>query len=222
MNDPKLKVIIFDLDGTIVDAYWPIFKSFNHVMRELGLPLKEDSIVRRSVGWGEKVLFKPFVGERDLDKALKIYRRHHIRALKSGVKFLPGAKAVLEFLAKRNYILTVASNRPTYSTRIIARRLKMEKYFKYIICADKIKKFKPHPGLLQNILKKFSVSPSQALYVGDMALDVQTGRRAKVKTVAVLTGSSTRKEISRDKPFKIIRNVSHLSGIILKLEAEKS
>jgi len=68
--------------------------------------------------------------------------------------------------------------------------------------------------MLQKILAKFSLDPSEALYVGDMTIDVETGRAAGVKTATVITGSSDREEIARLKPLRIMDNVLEVADIL--------
>ena len=213
----SLKLIIFDLDGTLINAYKAVELSVNFTMQKLDLPSQSKDTIRRSVGWGDRNLLERFVKPSELAKALKIYRRHHSKALKIGTKFLPGAKKLLEKLYSEKYLLAVASNRPTKFSLIALNHLKVQKYFAYILCADKLRQGKPHPEILNQILSKLNVLRSEALYVGDMTIDVETGNNAGIKTVAVLTGSSSLGEIKKRKPFKIIRKISKLTSIINNL-----
>ena len=210
----KIRLVIFDLDGTLVDAYPAIVSSFNFTMGRLRLPLQDDRTIRRAVGWGDSHLLEPFVPASKLRTALSIYRRNHQKALREKTRFLPGAKRILNWLKNREFKLAVASNRPTKFSYIILEHLKIIEYFDYILCADKIRRAKPYPDILFCILKKLSVKPAQALYVGDMTVDIITGKRAKIKTVAITTGSSTKKEISALKPFRVVRHISQLGTIL--------
>ncbi len=210
----KIKLVIFDLDGTLVNAYAAVVASINFTLRTLGLPLRDRNLIRRSVGWGDTKLLKRFVGEDAIQKALTIYRRHHAGALKHGTKFLPGAYPLLQDLKKQKYQLAIASNRPTRFSLIILRYLKIRKLFNVVLCADKLKRGKPDPRILKVILKKMKVKPQEALYVGDMTIDVETGKRADVKTVAVLTGSSTKREVEALRPSRVIRKISDLRMIL--------
>ena len=210
----KVKLIIFDLDGTLVDAYPAIVSSFNFAMRAFGLPPQKDIVIRRAVGWGDKNLIKPFAGGRPVNRVLAAYRRHHEDALKKKTKFLPGARALLKDLRRRKYFLAVASNRPTKYSHIILESLKVKGYFDYILCADKVRRGKPDPELLLKILRELSVDSSEALYIGDMTIDVIAGRKARIKTVAVITGSSLKKELSNQRPFRVIRNLLQLTSIL--------
>ncbi len=215
-----IKLLIFDLDGTLVDAYPAIVDSFNFTMRKMKLPLAKEMTIHRAVGWGDTNLLKPFVPARCVKKALTIYRRHHTKSLRWKTRFLPGAKNLLESLRKMGYRLGVASNRPTKFSHIILEHLRAKGYFDYILCADKIERAKPYPDILFRILKKLSVKPTEAIYVGDMTVDILAGKRAKVKTVAVVSGSSTRKELRALKPYRMIQNIAQLPRILKEVNGK--
>ena len=213
----KVKLVIFDLDGTLVDAYKAVSASLNFALNKAELPPLSDQVIKRSVGWGDRNLVSRFVPAQKVDAVLKIYRQHHKRALKVGTKFLPYARRMLVDLKSRKYKLAVASNRPTVYTRIILRYLKVIGLFDCILCADKVRYGKPAPDLLLEILKKLKTRAAEAVYVGDMAIDVQAGRRARIKTVAVMSGSSNRSEISAQRPYKIIRNLNDLTPLLFQV-----
>lgn len=208
------KLIIFDLDGTLIDAYPAIIKSFNSTMQKLGYSKQGALIIRKSVGWGDENLLEPFIKEKDFKKALYIYRRHHRISLIKKSRLFPGTLDLLKRLKRKGYKLAVASNRPTRFSWILIRHLKLKRFFDYVLCADRLRNIKPHPEILNKIMKRFSVKPEQSLYVGDMTIDAQAGRRAKVKTVIVTTGSSTKKEIKKERPYRIIRKITDLKEVI--------
>lgn len=209
-----LELIIFDLDGTLIDAYPAITSSFNYTMRKLSRPAQPAKVIRRAVGWGDGLLLKPFVAEGSLSKALSLYRRHHKQALIKYSRLLPGANTLLKELRAKGYKLAVASNRPTKFSLILMRHLKIAKFFDYYLCADKLKHGKPHPEILNTIVKKLKVKKSRALYVGDMGIDAKAAKRAKIKCVIVTGGSSSRKEIVKEKPYLIIKDIKRLSDLL--------
>lgn len=211
-----IKLVIFDLDGTLMDAYPAVEQSVNYTLKKLGYPKRDYDTIRRSVGWGDSRLLRGFIGDVNLVKALAIYRTHHARALRTGTRLLPGAKKVLKQLKVKGYLLAIASNRPTKFSLIALKYLKIKKYFDYILCADKVKKGKPSPILLRQIVKKFSLKPREAIYVGDMGIDIIAGKRAGIKTIAVLTGSCSRAELRELEPAKIFQNVSFIPGLLRK------
>jgi len=210
----KIQLVIFDLDGTLMDAYGPVARSINYTMKKMGLPLMGHKTIRKNVGWGVKHLVANFVGPEKIDKAITIYRRHHKESLKRGTKLLAGAKRLLTYLKKNEYKIAVASNRPQRFSMIAIKHLRIDKYFDYVLCADRVKRPKPYPDILKDILKKFSLKKDQALYIGDMTVDMETGKRAGVKTIAVVGGSSTKKEIQKFKPFRIVSHVYEVASIV--------
>lgn len=215
MSKPRL--IIFDLDGTLVNAYPAIIESFNFTLKKLGYPLQNSLTIRKAVGWGDENLLRPFIKKKDLSKALKIYRRHHRFSLLKKSYLFAGVKNLLKYLKKKNFKIAIASNRPTVFTKLIIKNLSIKEYIDYILCADRLKYIKPHPQILYEIIKKFSLKPEEALYVGDMVIDIEAGRRAEIKTVAVTTGSNTEEELALIKPFKIISRITQLKDILREL-----
>jgi HAD superfamily hydrolase (TIGR01509 family) len=209
-----IKLIIFDLDGTLVDAYPAIVSSFNYTMRRMHLESRSFLTIKKAVGWGDRGLLCPFVPEEKLKKALKIYQAHHRKSLRQKVRLLPGALDTLRYLKKKSYKLAVASNRPRAFSQIVIRKLRLGKFFDFILCGDQLKKPKPYPDILLKIVRRFAVRKNQALYVGDMTIDVATGRNAGVKTAAVTTGSSTKKELAGLKPFILLPGVNKLVKIL--------
>lgn len=212
--DNKLKLIIFDLDGTLVDAYEAIIDSFNYTMKKLGYPLQPKGLIRKAVGWGDKNLLKPYLRKKDLKKALQIYRKHHRTSLRKSVKLFQESKSILSKIKKSKIKTAVASNRPTVFSKIIIKTLGLARYFDYILCADRLKNIKPHPEIIKRIMARLKVKPSEALYVGDMAIDAQAGRNAGVKTIIVTTGSSSLREIKAEKPYKIIKRIGQISRFL--------
>jgi phosphoglycolate phosphatase len=213
-----IKLVIFDLDGTLVNAYPAVSRSVNHTLGRFGLAPRSHAEIKRSVGGGDRKLMAHFVGEKRADQAIVIYRPHHTRALreKGAVRLLPGALGALRFLKGRGYKLAIASNRPTKFTRIILKVLGVLKFFDVVLCADRAGKPKPYPDILWAIAQRLKIDRSEVLYVGDMTIDVNCARRAGVRMVAVATGSSSKKELKDLKPWGFIDKMVMLRSIIMK------
>ncbi len=199
-----------------MNAYRAVLESVNYSLEKAGFPPRDHETIKRTVGWGDKQLLKTFVGERNLAKVLKVYREHHARALARGTKLLPGALATLKFFKGKGLKLAVASNRPSRFSKIALKTLRIDRYFDCVVCADQVKRGKPHPGMFFKILKKLRLKAQEAMYVGDMTIDVMSGHRAGIKTVAVMTGTSRRREIKAHKPFKMIHSLKDLKTILVK------
>ena len=214
----KIKLVIFDLDGTLVDAYKAVAIALNTSLQKLNYPSADDNAIKRSVGWGERSLMEAFVKPEDLDTIQAMYREEHKKSLPLGTKFLPKAQDVLYELKNKGYKLAVATNRPTWSTSIIIKHLELYDLFDYILSADRMKNPKPSPDILLQVIDKLSVTKEETLYVGDMTVDVETGNSAGIKTVAVLTGSSTKEEIETLNPYRIVDNVYTIIDILDQMD----
>ena len=215
------KLIIFDIDGTIVDAYGAIEKSLNYTLKKLGYPKAKSSVVRRAVGHGDKNFIEYFVEKKDVGEGLRLYRAHHEKALSRYSKVIPGARRLLRGLKKKGYKLAVASNRPPKFSMILLKHLDLVRYFDMIACAKDKSEIKPKPFLIPRILKKLGVKKGEALYVGDMTVDVHAGHNAGVKVVAVLGGSSSHSELKKARPCGIAGKLPDLLRVTKKCKKEK-
>ncbi|MDD5044504.1 MAG: HAD family hydrolase [Candidatus Omnitrophica bacterium] len=209
-----LKLVIFDLDGTLVDAYTAIHQSLNFTLKKLGYSKVGLDTCRRAVGWGDKTLVAKFVRPPDAADALALYRRHHKHSLLKHARVLPQVAEILSRLRAKKIKLAIASNRPLKFTNILLRHLDLKKYFAVVSCAKNRNEFKPNPLLLERIIRLLKVKKAEALYVGDMAVDVYAGKNAGIRTIAVKGGSSRLAEIRKAVPDKIISGISRLGEVL--------
>ena len=198
------KLFIFDLDGTLIDAYPAIVESMNHTLRRLNHPEAEPERIIRSVGMGNDGLLKRFFPDAEVPEARQIYREHHRVNLAGRISLLPGALALLQNLKIKGKILAVASNRPKETALLLIKTLKIEAYFDRVLTGEEVPEPKPAPDIIKALLDYFQVFKEEAVYVGDMDIDAQTGAAAGVKTIIVTTGSSTKQEIEAANPDIII------------------
>lgn len=209
----KKKFFIFDLDGTLINAYPAIISSFNFTMRKLKYRPQKHDIIKKSVGWGDVNLLKPFFSKNDLKKGIVIYRRHHIKSLIKKARLMPYAYRVLSFLARKGIKMAVATNRPTRFTRLVLKHLKIESFFREVLCTDRLKYAKPNPLVLNMLVKHAKLLKSETIYIGDMALDAQAARRAGIDVLVVAAGSSSLAELKNEKPAYIVKDLKAIFKI---------
>jgi len=206
-------LFIFDLDGTLVDAYTAIERSLNFTRITLGYPNISYKVIKRSVGKGDKLFIEAFFKQEDTVRALRIFRKHHKESVMHYSRLMPFAKPLLKRLKEKQKYTAVASNRPTIFTNRILKALDIKKYIDYVLCADKVKRIKPHPDILINVIRRFKVKPQDAVYTGDMAIDLETARRAKIDSVFVKGGSGIIKDAKHYKKAIIISSLREIPGI---------
>jgi HAD superfamily hydrolase (TIGR01509 family) len=205
-----IRLAIFDLDGTLVDAFPAIADSINHMLKEMGYAPVSLRTVKRSVGWGVDSLVDSFVPEDKRAEALVIFRKHHDVRLRDRIRLLAGTKTLLPFLKAKGCVLAIASNRPTKFCHLILQGLGIDHYFDHVICGDAVKRPKPAPDMVKAILRASRVPAREAIFTGDMSVDIECGRAAGVFTLGVATGSCTRAEIRAAKPDRSIERISQV------------
>ncbi len=206
--------IVFDLDGTLVDAYEAVCRSLQHTLEAFGRAPLPPEEVKRAVGWGERALLERLLGTESIEEVRRVYRRHHASALKEGgVRPLPGVPRTLEVL-RRGRRLAVATNRPGYSARLVLELLGWAPLFETVLCGEEGFPLKPAPEMLDEVLARMDLPPERAVYVGDMSLDVEFARAAGVRVVAVTTGAHTHGELRACGPDLVLDSAADLPRVL--------
>ncbi len=201
MNIMNVKSVMFDLDGTLINAYKAIHETLNYTFKQLGYNKEETyESVKRAVGLGDKKFVEKFFKPMDIEKALKIYNEYQVRIIKDKAFLMSGVENLLSYLKNKGIFLAVTSNRPSISGFSLLENLGIQNYFQKITFGDMVENPKPHPQMIKNTLQFFHIEKHQVIFVGDMTIDIQTGKNADVFTVAVSTGSSYFEELKSAQP----------------------
>jgi phosphoglycolate phosphatase len=199
--------VLFDFDGTLVDSYPAITASVNHVRALHGLPPLDLAEVKRWVGHGAGVLLARTAPAGDLDANVAAYRAHHPSVLYSGTRLLPGAAEILRLLHGRGLRLGVCSNKPVAFTRDLVAHLDLAPLLDAVLGPEDVARPKPAPDMLLAALRRLRVPAAEALYVGDMSVDVETARGAGVAVWVVATGSEEREALVRARPDQLFADL---------------
>lgn len=212
-----MKLILFDMDDTIVDADKAHIDSYTRAALKFGLKKPNVKKLRDLFGMqGVLILKKLYPG---LSKKMynRIYEERHrilMRDSKKYLKPLPGVINALKKL-KKHYHLGLVTNRRSDEIAILLKTAGIDKeLFDIFIGDDYVKRAKPAPDEL--ILAQKLTLHKASYMVGDTIYDVMAGKRAKVKTIAVLTGNHSRAKLKKYKPYMIIRSVADLPRVLLK------
>jgi phosphoglycolate phosphatase len=209
-----ISAVIFDLDGTLVDAYPGIHQSLNEMLRKLQFPEVDLEIVKRRVGRGTVNLMQQSVPPEMVDRALELFRKSYDNTHLTGSFLLPDVHETLEALRKRNISLGIASNKPAGFTRNILKYLKIDEYFCCCSGPEGQIQPKPHPSMLQYMMQEMGVSPQTTLYVGDMTLDSETAKNAGVRLALIATGGHSKQELMQIQPDYLLERLRDLVEII--------
>lgn len=214
----KYKLVIFDMDGTILDTLTDITDSVNHVMRSHSLKEHDYTRVRGYVGSGARTLFERALGT-DVDPELldscvsdfKIYYKNHCQDKTSPYEGIP---ELLKKLHDIGYKLAVVSNKPDESVKVL-----VDKYFDNIFDyalgeSDKVAK-KPAPDMVNLCLEYFGLSKDEAIYIGDSDVDYMTSINSGLDQILVTWGF---KDFDFLKTFNAMHYVNKPEEILAVLQ----
>lgn len=207
--------VLFDFDGTLADSYPAITASVNHVRAGYGLPPLSEPEVRRNVGRAAGYLLEHTVPAGTLEANLAAYRSHHPSVLRSGTRLLPGAAEALKALHERGLLLGVCSNKPVVFTRQLVAYLGIASYLNVVLGPEDVPHPKPAPDMLRAALTRLNIGAEQALYIGDMTVDIQTARAAGVSVWVVPTGSDEIETLRRAYPDRLLRDLAELPELLI-------
>jgi len=211
-------IVVFDLDGTLVDSKLDIANSLNWTLARLGYDPIPIAVIESFVGAGIMPLIRRTVEaaghpEREND-ALILFRKRYWECLLDSTEPFPGVVETIESL-KGRYKMAVVSNKMESFTRKILKGLAMDRYFGGLVYGgDSLPVKKPDPAALLEIAEKLGGSTSRMVFVGDSAVDIETGKRAGAATIAVTYGYRKADELLEAGPDIIIDKFSRLLDIL--------
>lgn len=214
----KIKLIIFDFDGTLGDTRANIIMTMQETMRVLGYPVAGEEAIAATIGLtledGFRELF-PGLTERDILRCADVYRDLFEKNLRKMVpKLFPHVKETLNLLKGRGYILSVASSRQSVSLKGFLHDMSVEDCISYILGADNVEKSKPDPEPVLKTLRELGIPAEESLVVGDMPVDIIMGLRAGAATCGVTYGNSSRDDLVEAGAGYIIDDISELPGLL--------
>jgi phosphoglycolate phosphatase len=208
------RAVLFDLDGTLADSYDAIAASTNHVRVINGLPPLQEAEIKTHVGRGLAMLLADLVPGTDTARNIALYREHHISVMRDRTRLMPGARHAVEVLNRSGRRLAVCSNKNVVFTRALLESLGLARFFDVVLGPEDVPHPKPAPDMLLTALRLLGVSADEALYVGDMDIDVQTGRAAGVAVWVVPTGSADRATLEAARPDRILTGLDELAQAV--------
>jgi phosphoglycolate phosphatase len=206
-----VRAALFDFDGTLADSFPAITASTNHVRTIYGLPPLAEDEVRRYVGLGLDHLMRTLVPNAPPDAAVAAYRAHHPSVMFTGTRLGPGVAETVAELARRGYKMAVCSNKRVEFTRQLVASLGLGEYLQIVLGPDDVaNRAKPDPVMLQEALRRLGVSAAEAVYVGDMAVDVHTARAAGVPVWLVPGGAAGPEDAAAAGPDRVLTRFADL------------
>jgi phosphoglycolate phosphatase len=184
------RVLVFDLDGTLIDSKQDLVVSVNAMRARFGHGDLDAEKVSEYVGDGAAMLVRRALGETatepDVESALRFFIQHYRAHMLAHTLPYPGVRETLEVLAPRQ--MAVLTNKPVRISRDIIDALGLSRFFSCVYGGDSFERKKPDPMGLATILAELGVSPRQAMMIGDSDVDIQTARNAGTWACGVTYG----------------------------------
>lgn len=215
------KVIIFDLDGTLLDTLEDIAISANFALTSLGFQAQESEKYRYFVGEGVFKLFENIFAsdpqnKETIQKAVALFESHYAKQFNQNTKLYDGISKMLTFLQKRGFKMAILSNKPDSFTKLCAIKYLREWKFDVVYGAREGVPRKPHPKGALEISELLHVKPEACYYLGDTMIDMQTANGAGMIALGALWGFREEAELREHGAKHLMKTPSE----VIKLLAE--
>jgi phosphoglycolate phosphatase len=204
-------LVIFDLDGTLVDSRRDLADAVNATLRELGraeLPVAE---IEGAIGHGVNRLLERTLGGADpLDRARPIFERHYAAGLLVHTRPYPGVDALVRELAAR-WTLAVATNKPGRWAREIVAGVGWGATIPEVVGGGDVARLKPAPDMVELLLARSGARAEGSVVVGDMDVDLELARAAGLSFVGVSWGLSGRRRLEEAGAAVVVDTADELA-----------
>ena len=222
--DPhSIKLVIFDLDGTLIDSRLDLVHSVNAALRHIHRPELPEEVIASYVGDGAPILIQRALGGEKVDEALvrkglefflSYYREHKL----DHTTVYPGIQQALGAIQSSGNgmprKMAVLTNKPVHPSRAIVESLGLGQYFSQIYGGNSFSTKKPEPEGALKLVSEAGVRPELAAIVGDSHVDIRTGRNAGLWTIAVTYGFAPH-TLEEEDPDVLVDSPEELSTIFL-------
>lgn len=221
-NDKK--VILFDLDGTLVDSAPDLALSLNHMLESLGRETFDHEIIRSWVGNGAQTLVKRALSgsstiDEEIDpilfeKALDIFLDYYAQNLCVSTVPYPNVHTTLKNLKSKDYRLVLVTNKPYDFIQPLLEGLQMADLFELCLGGDSLAKRKPDPMPLLHVCESLDVCVTKCLMIGDSKNDIVAANAAKMQSIGVSYGYNYGEDISLYEPDSVVHDFHEIMGLL--------
>jgi phosphoglycolate phosphatase len=217
----EIQLVVFDLDGTLIDSKVDLANAVNATRRDLGLEPLPDSLVFSYVGNGAPVLIRKALGdgypEEQYQRSLQFFLQYYREHMLDHTRLYPGVREALDRMRAAGVQMAVLTNKPVRFSRDLIRGLGVADHFAVVYGGNSFETKKPHPEGLETLMRELGARPETTLVVGDSAVDVRTARNAGVRSCGVTWGFQP-ETLAEEPPDVTVENVEELARLVEKPE----
>lgn len=212
------RLVIFDLDGTLLNTIGDLAAAGNHTLAEMGLPQHEEEKYRHFVGNGiPKLIERMLPAGHDKpteEQAFEMFNEYYSLHKSDHTKPYPGIPELISEIKAQGVICGANSNKADEFSRELLRQ-NFGDEITHVIGYGAGFQPKPDPGAALEIIRRAGVKPEEALYVGDSDVDIMTGHNAGIAVCAALWGFRSYEELAAKKPTFFAHDAGELKKVIL-------
>lgn len=210
-------IVIFDWDGTLYDSADRIVQSVFSAADELNMPRPDGQRIRQVIGLGLDEAMKRAFDIQDIMEILKytdVYKRHYHTTWAGHSALFVGVVELLGALSKAGKIVTIATGKSRSGLEQAMEEQNVKHCFDYTITGPETVS-KPDPTMLKMTLDEFSLSPEQAVMIGDTSFDMEMAANIAMPAIGVNWGVHTDEEMLAHGPIQVAQSLDELSGLLL-------
>ncbi|MGB9721891.1 MAG: HAD family hydrolase [bacterium] len=202
-SNKKIKAVLFDLDGVLVDTYKVWYKLFNQTLTHFGYERIDLKTFAKNWGQSTEEDVRIFMPGTRLNDVVKYFSKNFSKFIKY-MKVNPEARITLQNLKRCGLKIGCITNSHRDITKLEIKKSKLEKFLDVVITADDVKKPKPDPEMLLKVCKKLKVKIDEIIFIGDTPTDLKTAKNARCHFIGYkMTGRLHIKNLSELIPLII-------------------
>jgi 2-phosphoglycolate phosphatase len=214
-----IRLIIYDLDGTLIDSTEAIVETFNRVIGELGEAACPAESIKEMIGLPLTEMFRRVLPEEKHDRLQACWDRFIEIYADVGprkTRVLPGVEETLKHFKQAGYLQSIATTkRGDVATRLLGA-LGLRGYFDLVLGINDVPVPKPAPDIINLTLERLRVKPQEAVFVEDTTIGLEAGKRAGVRTVGVTTGTHDMQKLATLRPDCIVDGLQELTLLVAR------
>ncbi|MFM7024057.1 MAG: HAD hydrolase-like protein [Flavobacteriales bacterium] len=211
-----MKIVLFDLDGTITDSSEGIVNSIKHALSQLGFPDEDHEKIQTFIGPPLHDTFKIIYGIEDSHNAVALYREYYAVKGIFENRLYDGIQEVLEMLKDQNYTIALATGKPTYYSEIILKHFQIDHYFSAVVGSNMDGTRGDKKEIIAEVFQQLQYNPErdEATMIGDRHHDVRGAKHHNIPCIGVSYGYSEEDELLEAGAVKIIDHPLELLAIL--------
>lgn len=213
-----MNLLIFDLDGTLIDSKVDLVHSVNAARGLMNLAPISEELVSSYVGNGAPVLMRralgPEASEAEVQRALEYFLGYYREHMLDNTRLYPGVQAALDRLREAGAKMAVLTNKPVRFSRELVNGLGLGKHFFRVYGGNSFEQKKPDPIGIETLMMESGIARDRSIMVGDSGVDIRTARNANIRACGVTYGFQPEGFVE-DPPDLVIADMNELADYVL-------